>query len=146
VMVLGLVVAPAAAQQIDPATGDVSDLDAVVDAYNQRSDAVPTVIADVVGDERVNINITGNRSSAVYGVVLDGMNVTRYEAGGLDDPTLDVYTTTDTVVAIAEADDPRDRAADAFTSDEIRYEPRGGIMQQIKYTVVSMLVRVQNLF
>jgi hypothetical protein len=127
-------------QEIDLQNIDKDRIEDGVQRYNANySDQVPGLVQSLVGDERVTVNVSADDENIVYGVVMDGMQIDRVEQGGLDNATLVVYTSTDTVETIATADNPRDRAVTALRQEEIRYETVG-LFRTIKFGAVSTLI------
>lgn len=119
----------------------VENVDALVETYNNHSDQLPPAIASVIGGERINANISVDDGHVVYGIVMDGKKIDRVEDGGIDNPTLRVYTSADTIDAITSADNPRQRAVAAFNSDEIEYEAVG-FVNKIKFGVMSIMMQL----
>lgn len=146
-LVLGLCLSTATAitirgQEVDFHSIDQEQLEATKEQYNkQHSEDVPGLIKSLAGDERVNLNISTEKGPAVYGFVMDGMKMSRVEKGGIEDPTLIVYTSEETLKAIAEADNPRDRAVQALRDDEIRHETVG-FFRSVKYGVMTTLIEL----
>ncbi len=124
-------------QNIDP-----EQIEEGVQAYNTNyTDQVPGLVQSLVGDERVTVNISAGNDTIVYSVVMDGMQIERVEDSGLDDPTLIVYTSTETVETIVTAENPRDRAVNALREGEIWYETVG-FLRTLKFGAVSTLIKL----
>jgi hypothetical protein len=78
-----------------------------VDTYNSRIDNAPDVLKGLLGDERVNINITQNDGSILStGFVVENARVEDVVDGGIDDPTITVVTTESAINNIKSSDDP----------------------------------------
>jgi hypothetical protein len=78
-----------------------------VDTYNSRIDNAPDVLKGLLGDERVNINITRNDGSILStGFVVENARVEDVVDGGIDDPTITVVTTESAINNIKSSDDP----------------------------------------
>lgn len=117
-------------------------IDEAVQEYNdQYTDKVPGLVKSLVNDERINVNISTETNPIVYGAVLNGMEIQQVEEGGIEDPTLKVYVSTDTIETIAQAENPRKRAVTALKQDEIRYETVG-FWRGLKYGVISTLIKI----
>lgn len=129
-------------QQVDPQDIGQQDIDEAVQKYNQDyADQVPGLVRSIVSGERINVNISTQDGHLVFGAVMDGMTITRVEEGGIEDPTLRVYTSTGTLKTIAEAENPRKRAVQEFRGGGIRYET-AGFFRSIKFGIVSTLLKV----
>lgn len=116
---------PFAAAQEPASPSQAENLDALVDYWNARAEAVPGPIQALIGDERINLNLTAGNNSLVLGVVMDGVTVDRIAEEPLDDPTLDITMDVETLAAIVSADNPGRRAVEALNDGEIRYEAHG---------------------
>ncbi len=78
-----------------------------VDIYNSRIDNAPDVLKGLLGDERVNIDITRNNGSVLStGFVVENARIEEVVDGGVDDPTITVVTTENAINNIKSSDDP----------------------------------------
>jgi hypothetical protein len=78
-----------------------------VDTYNSRIDNAPDVLKGLLGDERVNINITRNDGSVLStGFVVEKARIEDVVDGGVDDPTITVVTTENAIDNIKSSDNP----------------------------------------
>ncbi len=78
-----------------------------VDIYNSRIDNAPEVLKGLLGDERVNIDITRNNGSVLStGFVVENARVEEVVNGGVNDPTITVVTTESAINNIKNSDDP----------------------------------------
>ncbi len=77
------------------------------DVYNNRIDGAPDVLKGLLGDERVNINITNNDGSVLStGFVVQNARIEEVVDGGVDNPTITVVTTEAAINNIKSSDDP----------------------------------------
>lgn len=132
--------------EVNVADIDQQKIDEAVETYNsQYTKQVPGLVKALVKDEQVNVHInmthTDDADAVTYGVSMDGMKIDRVKKGGLDEPTLKVYTSTDTVQAIAEAENPRKRAVKALKKGEIRHESVG-FFRGLKLGIATALIKV----
>ena len=119
-----------------------ADIEEAVATYNENyADKVPGLVATIVSDERVNVNISTDNGNLIYGAVLDGLTVTSVQEGGVENPTLRVYASTDTLEEIAAAENPRKRGVKALKSGEIEYKTVG-FFRTIKFGVVTTLIKI----
>lgn len=78
-----------------------------VDTYNSRIDNAPDVLKGLLGDERVNIDITLNNGSVTStGFVVEKARVEDIVKGGVEDPTITVVTTESAIDNIKSSDNP----------------------------------------
>lgn len=136
--------------EFDPeAAEDGEQLKKAADAYNKQVDELPGYAKRVVGDERINANISVTSVEdieadyLVYGIVMDGAKIDRVNTSALDDPTLTVYTSAETLEAIAKADNPKQRALRAFNGDGIQYEAHT-LMNRIRFGLLSVWASIKT--
>lgn len=146
-LLLTVAVATTAAVTVNGQTVDLhnipkKNIDKAVKQYNeQHSKDMPGVIKSLGGGERVILNISTNTTPVVYSMVMDGMKVETLKEGPVDNPTLKIYTSAETLAAIAEAKKPRKRAVKALRQKEIRYKAVG-LFRQIKYGLMTTAIKV----
>ncbi len=77
------------------------------DIYNSRIDNAPDVLKGLLGDERINIDITRNNGSVLStGFVVENARIEEVVDGGVDNPTITVVTTENAINNIKSSDDP----------------------------------------
>jgi hypothetical protein len=75
--------------------------------YNNRIDNAPDVLKGLLGDERVNINITRNDGSVLStGFVVKNARIEEVVDGGVNNPSITVVTTESAINNIKNSDDP----------------------------------------
>jgi predicted metalloendopeptidase len=117
-------------------------IDRAVERYNnQHSKDMPGIVTSLAGDERVVLNISTNSTPVVYGMIMDGMKIETLDNGPVDNPTLKIYTSAETLTAIAESEKPRKRGVQALRQNEIRYETVG-LFRKIKYGLMTTAVKI----
>lgn len=79
------------AHEIDLST---LDLDNLVKVYNENLGNVPNIIKNIFGNERIDIYIDGQK---FVGFVGKNGTITEYKKGGIEKPTMKIYTTSDTI-------------------------------------------------
>lgn len=136
--------------ELDPdAAQDQDHLNEVADAYNRQVEELPEYAKRVVGDERINANISVesvedfDEDRLVYGIEMDGAKIDSIGTGALEDPTLTVYTSAETLEAIASAEDPQQRALDAFNGDGIEYEAHT-LMNKLRFGLLSVWASIKG--
>jgi hypothetical protein len=70
------------------------EMDSIVDYYNNNVDKIPKIALSLFGNERMNIYVDGD---LIYGAVTKSGKITEINEKGIENPTLDVYTTGDTI-------------------------------------------------
>ncbi len=94
-----------------------------VDTYNSRIDNAPDVLKGLLGDERVNINITRNDGSILStGFVVENAHVEDIVDGGIDNPTITVVTTESAINNIKGSDDPIAAFQEERDAGQVRIE------------------------
>lgn len=78
-----------------------------VDTYNQRIDGAPDILKNLIGNERIDLNITSNDGS-IFSVGFETQNarVSRTVMGGIENPTIIVSATEGAIERIKASDDP----------------------------------------
>ncbi|MBS3126542.1 hypothetical protein J4228_00070 [Candidatus Woesearchaeota archaeon] len=94
--------------------------------------------------ERINIHITGEEA-IVIGIITDKGMITTISEKLADDPTLNVYATTEVIENIMAAENPLIRFQQALQQKEIRYAGVG-IAKKIKFSALSFFPRITGLF
>ena len=79
------------AHEIDLST---LDLDGLVKTYNDNLNKAPSFVKNTFGNERINVYIDGQN---FVGLVGQNGKITEYKKGGIDKPTMKLYTTSDTI-------------------------------------------------
>lgn len=126
---------------VPPLTDALDELDTFVSAYNENADSLPSLVKSLVSGERVNVHIDTADGEIVVGAVLDGAQVTTVKRGGIANATVEFHTDEKTVTAILAAENPRQRALDAFNSEHITYEAHG-FGRSIKFAIISTVSKV----
>lgn len=120
-LAVGLVATPVAA--VEPTEDDARE---AVQLYNERVDEVPDAIRDRFADERVVVRVEREgQEDVVYTAITDeDARVVDYREGE-HDPTLRVSTDEETVREVADAENPRATAVNAYESDAVDVEGVG---------------------
>jgi len=102
---------------------DSYNLSEYEDTVNQHTDELPDWIKDLVGDEDVNVYINeGQNDSFNLSIKMDGLKVQNMTDSALDNPKIEVWTSTDVIQNITESEDPVGDMQEAINNGEIRYE------------------------
>ncbi len=99
----------------------LDDLDGVKDTLN--SIAMPGFVVGLFGNDRINLEVTrADFSVAFLGIVTADGKITEIQDSFLDEPTLNVFTTEQTMEDVFSAGDPFGVLSDALDSGDISYE------------------------
>lgn len=102
---------------------DSYNLSEYEDTVNQHTDELPDWIKDLVGDEDINLYINeGQNDSFNLSIKMDGLKVQNMTDSALDNPKIEVWTSTDVIQNITESEDPVGDMQEAINNGEIRYE------------------------
>ncbi len=99
---------------------DLNNLQKSIDSYNSNIDNAPSALRALLGNERVNATIVLNNSSTIaWGFETKNARIVRWEKGGIENPTIDVYATEDAIYRVENAADPAAAYTDAEKSREV---------------------------
>jgi hypothetical protein len=118
------------------AADDLSKLQESIDIYNSIMEKAPSMIRAQLGDERINAAIVLNNGSTIsWGFETKEQKIVRSERGGIENSTIDVYTTEDVIDRVENANDPLAVYRDAEKSGEVSV--KGNTMgSKIKLSVI----------
>ncbi len=86
---------------------DTASIQGYVDSYNSKIDKAPDVLKGMLGNERVNVDITRNDSTLYQvGFEVKSARIESMVEGGLSDPSIVMSTSEDAVATIKGSDDP----------------------------------------
>lgn len=114
--------------------GDLStiDLDKFVKVYNENLDKVPGFVKKNFGNERINLYVDGEK---FVGLVGQNGTIKEYSRGGVEKPTLNVYTTGETIDQLL---DGEKGILETIKDKSIRYEGVG-FGGKIKFGIIKFL-------
>lgn len=94
-----------------------------VDRYNSNIDQAPQALRELLGSERVEINILLNNGTLyMFGLeTFKGRIVASYP-GGIDDPTITIETSESTIQKVVSSNDPVAAFKDAKDKGEVKIE------------------------
>jgi plastocyanin len=140
-LLLGLLVLVGCAQQGITGGSVLGDLN--------TDDIVGTTMPDFVrslfGDARINLHIAVGDNIETFGLITENGVITQFTDSALQDPTLKVFTSEEVIVGIAGAKNPLRLFRQALDDDEISYKAVG-VGNKIKYSFVSMVIRITSWF
>ena len=86
---------------------DSASIKYYVDIYNNRVDNAPDILKGLLGNEKININITKSDGSVLStGFVMENARINQVVDGGVNNPTITVVTTEDAIDNIRSSDNP----------------------------------------
>ena len=107
------------------------DLEKLVDAYNQNLEKVPEFVKNIFGNERITLYIDGE---LFVGLAGEGGKIVEYKKGGIDKPTMNVYTTNDTIDKLIDGDKT---LLEAVKDKSISYQGVG-FVNKIKFGIIKI--------
>lgn len=112
--------------------------------YNSNNDAVPSFLANIIGDERINVEINESGDVREIGVVMDGIEAEKVQEGGVENATVNAYVHERTLKNISSSDQPLQATVDALKSDRIEYSATttGG---KVKMAVIDLFTDLIDL-
>lgn len=118
---------------------EIYGLLAGIEGQQFMNEETPGMLRRLFGNERMNIHID-NGYIVIAGIATEDGTVTETAEGEISDATLDVFFSTDTVIKIAESEDPLNAAVQAIQDKEITYNAKslGG---KIKFGIVKFFLR-----
>jgi len=99
------------------------DIQHGVDVYNQGAENAPDILKALLGDERVQIEVSKSDGTVLLAGLdtKDGL-VVNTTAGEIEDPTIVVNATEDAITRVIESDDPAAAFEEAKDNGEISIE------------------------
>jgi hypothetical protein len=83
-------------------------------------DKAPYLIRAQLGDEKINATVLlNNGSTIVWGFETKDQKIVQWEKGGIDNSTIDVYTTEDVIDGVGNSTDPLAVYRDAEKSGKV---------------------------
>lgn len=113
------------------------EMDQAQQFVNNYSEDLPGFLKSVIGDQRINTNIEADNDTIRYSATTEGITVENLTKGSLEDPTLVVNTSKETIEEISEAEDPAQKTRQKVKDDEITYESYG-MFNQLKTFVMDL--------
>jgi hypothetical protein len=118
---LALFMAPAAtAAELQMNQDSLSDYKEVA---NQNSDQLPGFVKDLVGNQDINIYIDQNMSESYnLSLQMNGTNVETIDNQSLEQPDVEVWTSTEIINNISESEKPIEQMKTAINEDKVKYQ------------------------
>lgn len=85
---------------------DYSNLQKTVDGYNEKVDQSPPLLRALLGEEIVDITmLLNNGTIAKWGLETENARIVRFQNGGIEAPTIEIYATQDAIDDVLGAQD-----------------------------------------
>lgn len=111
------------------------------DTINTYSDELPGWIKDLIGDQDINIYIDeGSEDATNISIKMNGMKVDEIDDSALENPDIEVWTSTDVIEKVVDSDQPVDEMRTAIDEGEIDYQANGA-WNKVKVFFAEMLFK-----
>jgi hypothetical protein len=102
---------------------DFNNLQIYVQGYNNKIENAPPVLRSLLGNENIDFTIFLNNGNTVrWGIELESGMIVRSANGGLQNPTIEVYSTENAINKVLAAEDPMAAYKEAEKAGEMRIE------------------------
>jgi len=117
------------------------DLEQVVEQANDEAigQSLPGPMAFLFGNEEINIHIENGEITNTIGIVTEDKMLKSITLSEVTDPSLNVYTTEETIVNIVTSSDPAQKLGNALNNEDITYNAVG-FFNKIKFAILDMFV------
>jgi len=129
------------AQQVEAQEVQTQDIEQAVEVYNSNTDRVPSFMSSLIGDQTINVHI----DNKTFGIEMDGKEISRAEKSALEDPTLEVYASTEEVESIASSEEPVKQLNQRLKNGSIEYETKGTV-NSAKFFIFEKILSFGSLF
>ena len=99
-----------------------ADLADIKEKFNLNLDKIPRFVKSMFGNERMNIHVDQEGETKEFSAVTSKGKILLLEEGSLEDRTLDVWVSQETIDRISSSDDPVEELRTALQKKEIQYE------------------------
>lgn len=90
---------------------------------NQYTDELPAFVIDLVNDKNINVYIDSEQTDNYnLSIKMNGTTVEKVKNSSIEDPDLEVWTSTNVIENITESDQPVQTMRSAINNDEIEYQ------------------------
>ena len=115
---------------------DMAETQKNIDAYNKNIDKAPAILKDIMGNEKINLDITRNDGS-VFRVGLDMVagRINNTVIGGWNDPSITITTTENAINNTRLSKDPITEFQKERNQGQITFEA-SGMLTKIKLEAV----------
>lgn len=105
---------------------DMAETQKNVDAYNKNIDKAPALLKGIVGDEKINLDITRDDGSVfLVGLDMVAAKINETVVGGLNDPSITITTTESAINNIRGSKDPIATFQQERDQGQMTFEAKG---------------------
>jgi hypothetical protein len=115
------------------------DLDRVKEVYNSNSGEIPSLVANLVGGQKVNLYLQGENYSRSLKMDMDGVRLKSIEKGSWKSPSLEVWLETGTLNQLLASEQPMESLREKLESGEIEYREHG-FMNSLKFFFLELFL------
>src|SRR3989338_884102 len=116
----------------------VEDINQFIQIYNANVDQVPDFIKSIISNEKINIEVSTAQGTLQFYAVMQDSTIQSGSVGSLDDATLLISTSEETIRRIAASPDPVGELKIALNTGDVSYSGLG-VFSSIKYGIISFL-------
>ncbi|MBS3060495.1 MAG: hypothetical protein J4432_03220 [DPANN group archaeon] len=116
----------------------VEDINQFIQIYNANVDQVPDFIKSIISNEKINIEVSTAQGTLQFYAVMQDSTIQSGSVGSLDDATLLISTSEETIRRIAASPDPVGELKIALNTGDVSYSGLG-FFSSIKYGIISFL-------
>lgn len=111
------------------------------DKINNYSDELPGWIKNLIGDQDINIYIDEDTEDATnISLKMDGIKVDEIDGSSLENPDVEVWTSTDVIEKVVDSDQPVEDMRTAIDEGKIDYQANG-TWNKVKVFFAEMLFK-----
>ena len=117
-----LLLMPVTSQTIELKEANLTEYE---DRANQHTEELPSFVKDLVGDQDINVYIDHHTSESEdynLSVEMNGTTVEEIESSSLEEPDIEVWTSSKIISNITESEKPVDQMQSAIDSGDIEYQ------------------------
>jgi hypothetical protein len=97
-------------------------------------------------NERINLHVTlSDGNELVFGIVTEKKIVKQFQMSVIDNPTVNVYTTEETIKKIESSENPLDAFKEALDDKKVTYEAIG-FGKKMKFGITKFFVKIASWF
>ncbi|MFB6190673.1 MAG: hypothetical protein ABEJ91_03820 [Candidatus Nanohaloarchaea archaeon] len=111
-------------------------LDEMKKLYNKETEHVPPVAGSILGDQTLVAHIEFGNTTKNATVVFDGVHMEKLERGTAEEPTVELWTSAETINRIGEAKKPVPVLKKKLNSGELEYQVYG-FFNQLKFSIAK---------
>lgn len=119
------------------------DLEDVQQEFNQAD--IPEHLGYVIGDQRMNIDITAEQGTESFAVEMDGVEMEEIREEHFENPTLEAEIDMEEVQEVMEAENPLEALNQKLKDGDISYETYT-VTNSVRFFAVESLISIGGIF